>query len=113
MKDERGDDPFADDVVRRIDPRIRDSLTPAQISAIKEALSSPNSGSYTLDLRGVIPLFFARYYIVFLIGRDFRPGIQIKEGYRRQRYSLLAGLAFAVLLSLPILLLVLVLLYFL
>jgi hypothetical protein len=112
MKDQHSNDPFADDIINRINPKIRASLSTAQLSGIKDAISPPESGAYTLDVRGVIPFFFARYYILFIVGRDNRPGIQITETYRKNRYSLMAGVIFALLLVLPFLFLLSLLVYY-
>jgi hypothetical protein len=106
MKDE-GIDPFAEDIIGRIDPRVLNSMTLAQIEAIRQAVT----GTYLINIRGIIPLFFARYYMIFIIGRDSSAIVQMNEGFRKKRYSLMAGLTFVFLLLIPIILMVAVLYY--
>jgi hypothetical protein len=111
MKNLGNTDPFTDDVIRGIDPKVRDSLSPYQLSAIIEAIRTPNSGIFPIDFRGVIPVFFARYYFVFIIGRDRTATMRRTESFRRQRYSLMGCVVFALLVALPFLLLLFTFLY--
>jgi hypothetical protein len=104
-------DPFTDDIIHRIDPKVRDSLSPSQLSAITEAIQTSDAGTFPVDCRGVIPLFFARYYFILLIGRDRTATMRKTERFRRQRYSLMGGVLFASLVALPFLLLVFTFLY--
>lgn len=48
-----------------------DSFTPEQYSLLKQALRQYHR-RHLIDVRGVIPILFARYYFVFLFGRDRR-----------------------------------------
>jgi hypothetical protein len=111
MKDQRGLDPLTDDVIHRIDPKVLDSLTPAQRSAIAEAIQTSYRENRLIDLRGAIPFCFARYYCVFLVCRDRRASLMKIETFRRQRYSLMGGILFAALAMLPLLLLIFLFLY--
>ena len=103
-------DPFTDNIIRRIDPKIRDTLTTTQVTAIIAAIRNPEK-IRPIDLRGIIPLYFARYFFVLLIGRDKRAVMEREEHIRRKKASWLGGILFALLVSLPFLLLLFVFLY--
>ena len=103
-------DPFTDNIIRRIDPKIRDTLSTTQVTAIIAAIRNPEK-IRPIDIRGIIPLYFARYFFVLLIGRDKRPVMEREEHMRRQKASWLGGILFALLVSLPFLLLLFVFLY--
>ena len=103
-------DPFTDNIIRRIDPKIRDSLTTTQVTAIIAAIRNPEK-IRPIDIRGIIPLYFARYFFVLLIGRDKRAVMEREEHMRRKKASWLGGILFALLVSLPFLLLLFVFLY--
>ena len=86
-------DPFTYHVMERIDPEVRASLTPAQLSAIKEAISASRPlKKHPIDIRGVIPLFLVRYYFVFMSGRDRRLFTKRLEAKRRWLTSPSGGL---------------------
>ena len=104
-------DPFTQHVIDRIDPKVRASLSPYQFSNIEKAIreSRPLQG-HPVDIRGVIPLFFARYYYVFLMGRDRRLATRRKEQIRKSNY--LSKVALLILIGMgPFLLLTLFILY--
>ena len=103
-------DPFTDSIIRRIDPKIRDTLTTTQVTAIIAAIRNPEK-IRPIDIRGIIPLYFARYFFVLLIGRDKRAVMEREEHIRRKKASWLGGILFALLVSLPFLLLLFVFLY--
>jgi len=103
-------DPFTDNIIRRIDPKIRDTLSTTQVTAIIAAIRNPEK-IRPIDIRGIIPLYFARYFFVLLIGRDKRAVMEREEHMRRQKASWLGGILFAILVSLPFLLLLFVFLY--
>jgi hypothetical protein len=103
-------DPFTDNIIRRIDPKIRDTLTTTQVTAIIAAIRNPEK-IRPIDIRGIIPLYFARYFFVLLIGRDKRAVMEREEHMRRKKASWLGGILFALLVSLPFLLLLFVFLY--
>ena len=103
-------DPFTDNIIRRIDPKIRDTLTTTQVTAIIAAIRNPEK-IRPIDIRGIIPLYFARYFYVLLIGRDKRAVMEREEHMRRKKASWLGGILFALLVSLPFLLLLFVFLY--
>ena len=103
-------DPFTDNIIRRIDPKIRDTLSTTQVTAIIAAIRTPEK-IRPIDIRGIIPLYFARYFFVLLIGRDKRAVMEREEHMRRKKASWLGGILFALLVSLPFLLLLFVFLY--
>lgn len=103
-------DPFTDNIIRRIDPKIRDTLSTTQVTAIIAAIRNPEK-IRPVDIRGIIPLYFARYFFVLLIGRDKRAVMEREEHMRRKKASWLGGILFALLVSLPFLLLLFVFLY--
>lgn len=107
-------DPFTSHLIDRIDPKVRDSLTPNQFSAIIEAVraSRPMSG-HPVDIRGVIPLFFARFYFVFLMGRDRRSASRRVERKRLTAVSLFAWTMFLLVVASPFIVIVMLLLYYL
>lgn len=106
-------DAFTESVIDRIDKDVRTSLTRKQIAAIRNAISlqKPNN-KYSIDTRGILPLFFARYYFVFLMGRDRRNVTQRSEKERREKTSLTGGLLFIIFAVLPLFLIVFSLIYF-
>ncbi len=103
-------DPFTDNIIRRIDPKIRDTLSTTQVTAIIAAIRNPEK-IRPIDIRGIIPLYFARYFFVLLIGRDKRAVMEREEHMRWKKASWLGGILFALLVSLPFLLLLFVFLY--
>lgn len=113
MIDEDSLHPYTVQMIKNIDPKVRDSLTPNQMAAIVEAAeASRKLGRHPVDLRGVIPLYFAKYYFVFLMGRDRRSISRKQEKRRLEWTSLLAWTLFITVISLPFIVLLLTLLYF-
>jgi len=105
-------DPFTYHVMERIDPKVRASLTPAQLSAIKEAISASRPlKKHPIDIRGIIPVFFVRYYFVILSGRDRRLYTKRIEEKRRWLTSLSGGLTLFILGMVPLILILVLLLY--
>ena len=105
-------DPYTFHVLQRIDEKVRASFTPAQLSAITTAISEGRpSKKYRVDIRGVIPLFFARYYFVFTMGRDRRHLTKRVEQKRKFASSFLGGLTLLILGTVPLVTLILLLLY--
>ena len=87
MADKLSRDQLTQHVIDKIDPKVRASLSPRQFSSIEKAIkeSRPLQG-HPVDIRGVLPLFFSRYYYVLLMGRDRRPPTRRKEQVRRGNY---------------------------
>lgn len=79
-------DPFADSVLRNISKDILDSFNDTQLDALQTALAKVHDRSRNrLDVRFSIPLYWARYYVVFLLGRDLRSHVQEVLLNRRKR----------------------------
>lgn len=82
--------------------------------AIAEALASRHGkGAHTLDVRGLVRLYFATYYYVFQFGRDRRMGRRRTEVERNRQASMLGNVVFFIMAMSPVVLLLLVGLYFL
>ncbi len=58
-------------ILRSLPPELIQSLSPSQYNLLKHSLYRAHR-RHLVDIRGVIPFFFARYYFVFLFGRDRR-----------------------------------------
>ena len=110
MKPKNEVDPFTDNIIRRIDPKVRDTLTPTQVKAIVAAVRNPEK-IRPVDIRGIVPLYFARYFFVLLIGRDRRAVVEHKEHMRRNSASWVGGLLFGLLVLLPFVILLVLFLY--
>ena len=83
---------YADFTISRIDPVVRESLSDEQLKAIRNALlANQPFKKHALDIRGSIPLYFAKYYFVLLAGRDKRRRTQQKEMQRHNRGNLSIG----------------------
>ncbi len=107
-------DAFTHHIVNNIHADVLNSLSPKQLSAIKEAIiASQPRKKHSIDIRGAINLFFARYYFVFLMGRDQRISRQEIEAERRENTTLLWDLIFMIFVLSPFILLTLIALYFL
>lgn len=68
-----------------------DSFTPEQYSLLKQALRQYHR-RHLIDVRGVIPILFARYYFVFLFGRDRRQRSETVALDRRRKKGRVATL---------------------
>jgi hypothetical protein len=100
--------PFTRAVLAKIEPDVLASLTEHQFRCIRDAIDESRPISHhSIDVRGVLPLGFARYYFVFLAGRDRRTDTRKKE--KHLWHWLMSALG-AVLLGSALLLPVLVLL---
>jgi hypothetical protein len=67
------EDPFIEKFFSRIPRAAAESFSPEQLSAIKMAFAARSWGTHAIDLRLSLPLPGARYYLVFLLGRERRP----------------------------------------
>lgn len=91
-------DPYTYHVLQSIDEKVRSSMTPAQLSAVSKAIAANRPyKKHAIDIRGVLPLFFARYYFVFMMGRDRRYSTRRMEESRHRGTSILSGLMLFVL----------------
>ena len=112
MKNHQPIDPFTYHILERIDPKVRASLTPAQLSAIKKAIAGDRPlKKNPIDIRGIVPVFFIRYYFVFISGRDRRLYTKRLEEKRRWVTSLSGGLTIFILGVASIILVLALLLY--
>ena len=106
-------DAFTHHTMSCIEPKVRQTLTPEQLSAIEVAVSTSRARTARpLNIRGTIPLFFKRFYIVFVFGRDRRESTREVEFERRRKANFLTTLLFLAYVSVPVLIVVLVSLYF-
>ena len=100
----------ADHFMQRLDPTVRSSLSETQLSAIRAAFSEVDLGRrHVIDVRGILPLFFARFYFVFLLGRE-RRGRQRETGVGHLT-SVAWGMVLPILMLCPVVLLVFLLMY--
>lgn len=58
-------------LLRALPPALLESLSPEQYQLLKQSLYQYHR-RHLLDVRGVIPFLWTRYYFVFLFGRDTR-----------------------------------------
>jgi len=58
-------------ILRALPPDLVQSLTPDQYQRLKQSLYAYHR-RHMLDVRGVIPFLWTRYYFVFLFGKDTR-----------------------------------------
>lgn len=81
-------DPFTNNVINSIPVNMRETFSDEQLDALQQALAKVHSRSrHLLDVRVQISLYWTRYYIVFLLGRDMRSHVQEILLNRRQRSS--------------------------
>lgn len=107
-------DAYASSILGRMEPDVRASLDEAQERAIVEALMPRGGrGAHWIDVRRVVPLYFASYYFVFQFGRDRRLGRRRIEYRRRLRAILVGNVAFFIFAVSPLIVFALVGLYFL
>lgn len=89
------DDPFTNNVINSMPADVRETFSEQQLDALQAALAKVHSRSrHLMDVRVQIPLYWARYYIVFLLGRDMRSHVQEILLNRRQRSSRAAQIGF-------------------
>jgi hypothetical protein len=95
------DDPFSNNIIQDIPKIIWDSFTADQSNALLDALRKERiNARHLINSRFTIPLFFTRYYTVFLLGKDHRAHSQETLVNRRRKGSLFTSIAFAFLLIL-------------
>lgn len=78
-------DPFVGAVLRQLGEETLATFTEEQRRRLERALVAcrPLQG-HPIDIRGVLPLFFLRFYYVVLLGRDRRRGTARTEHERRR-----------------------------
>lgn len=104
-------DAFTDDVIKRMDPQVRETLTPAQLDAVIDAVGGGARRPDAIDIRGIVPLYFARYFFLLYVARDRRVATSRLDGSRRSRASRMGVITFTILVLSPFILLFLILLY--
>ena len=79
-------------ILRALPPDLVQSLTPDQYQRLKQSLYAYHR-RHLLDVRGVIPFLWTRYYFVFLFGKDTRADSRAVDFERRApaRWARLAG----------------------
>jgi len=88
---------YASFTINKIDPEVRASMTDKQINAVYEALiAAEDSKRHSIDIRGTIPLYLAKYYFVFFAGRDKRKQTLLEETIRNNQGNAKSGLSFAI-----------------
>ena len=107
----RGAESYVTSVLDRMDPHVRASLSESQRHELVKALVVSRR-AHTLDVRGVLPLYFARYYLVFQFGRDRRLERHRIEQERRLRAILAGNVVFFIVAISPLIVLALIGLYF-
>ncbi len=103
---------FTDFVLNKICPEVRNSLTEKQLNEIENAIAAGSpSKKHSIDVRGIIPLFFAKFYFIVLLGRDKRTNTRSVEKCRRKEGDLFASTFFFLFFTLPLTLLFFSVLY--
>ena len=91
-------DPFADSILQAMPPDVLASLTIEQIEAIQTALAASHPRAHHLvDVRFCVPLYWTRFYVVFLFGRDRRSRTRAVLVDRRNRTARALRLCFVLL----------------
>jgi hypothetical protein len=113
MNKQESSDAFAHYVMGQIKPEIRKSLKKDQFDEIRSAISAASSAKkHSIDIRGMLPLFFARYYFVILMGRDRRSKTKFLEFNRRNEGNLLSNQLVVLLSLVPVILAMFIIFYF-
>lgn len=106
-------DAYAASILARMEPHARASLDEAQERAIVEALMARDGrGAHWIDIRRLLPLYFASFYLVFQFGRDRRMGRRRVEYDRRLRAILAGNVMFFIFAVSPLIVFALIGLYF-
>lgn len=107
-------DAYSASILARMDPHARATLSEAQEQAIVEALATREGRSaHTIDIRRLLKFYFFSYYLVFQLGRDRRMDRRRTEYDRRENVSLLGNVMFFIFAVFPLIVFVLIGLYFL
>lgn len=87
-------DPFTQHVFSQLDPKVFASLNLVQLEALRAAIGASAPGKqHPVDIRLTPSFYFARFYIVLLMGRDRRSATRNIEDARRRHMS---GMSLAV-----------------
>jgi len=91
-KSKNSSEVYADFTMSRIDASVRETMSPAQLLAVREALvANQPFKRHAIDIRGTVPFFFASFYFVILAGRDKRRKTKEKEMRRAFEGNLSMG----------------------
>lgn len=94
MPDMPPGEPYVENVLERIPPKVAKTLTREQWEGLREALGATlRSPKHALDLRFVLPLYITRFYCVLILGRDVRQRVRHVLHERRRSASVAAGAA--------------------
>jgi len=89
---------FAAFTIDKIDKKILATMSEEQINAVRDALIAAESDQkHSIDLRLSIPLYFARFYLILIGGRDRRRRTVLAESLRHSTGNSTAGRVFSVL----------------
>ncbi len=103
---------FTDFVLNKISPEVRNSLTEKQLNEIENAIAAGSPlKKHPIDIRGIISLFFAKFYFVFLLGRDKRTNTRSVEKGRRKEGDFFASIFFFLFFTFPLILLFFAVIY--
>jgi len=86
-------DAFTARFLGRVPAELRASFTPDQLTAIQHAFGMRYTMDHALDIRRHVRLPWARYYLVLLCGRDFRPREPGRRRFSLHHDAMLAALA--------------------
>ncbi len=113
MINDKSIDAYTHHILNNINTEVLNSLSSNQLIAIKEAIrASQPKKKHSVDIRGVINLFFIRYYFIFLMGQDQRISTREIETERRENMALIWNFVFIIFVLSPFILLALIALYF-
>jgi len=91
-KSKNSSEVYADFTISRIDTSVRETMSAAQLHAVREALiANQPFKRHAIDIRGTLPFFFASFYFVILAGRDRRRKTLDKEKRRAFEGNLSMG----------------------
>lgn len=88
---------FAERFLSRVPQSVRESFTSDQLAAVQLAFGMRYAMDHAVDVRRTLRLPWGRYYLVVLIGRDWRAGARRAVGTLMLMALATALSAFAVL----------------
>jgi hypothetical protein len=77
-------DAYTQHTLSNIKPEVFKTLNLVQLEAIRQAISANAPfRQHPIDIRIALPLFFVKFYLVFLVGQDRRSDTRARESLRR------------------------------
>jgi hypothetical protein len=77
-------DAYTQHTLSNIKPEVFKTLNLVQLEAIRQAISTNAPfRQHPIDIRIALPLFFVKFYLVFLVGQDRRSDTRARESLRR------------------------------